>query len=85
MAGRTVSASQRCRNWSRMRRLVYAAGSPLIPILRLWRLLRGGAAWQLVPWLLLGLAASATGELAAYLAGPGAAKTFAASIETRSR
>jgi hypothetical protein len=37
LAGRVV-ATTRIRRWSTLRRLVYFAGSPLIPLVQLWRL-----------------------------------------------
>jgi hypothetical protein len=76
--GRLVAA-QRRRHWALTRRLGYAAGAPLIPLVRLSRIvgdaLRRGpdhAQWQLLPWVVLALVASATGEMIGYLFGGGA-------------
>jgi hypothetical protein len=59
--------------------LVFAAGSPILPFLRTWRLrasLRQHASpsrpW-LVPLLFVLLVVDALGELAGYISGPGAA------------
>jgi hypothetical protein len=71
-------AGQRSRRWPWRRRLLFAGGSPLIPAVRLRRVLRqvrrtGHA--ELLPGLLaplaLVLAASALGELVGYVSGPG--------------
>jgi hypothetical protein len=75
--GRLFAASRR-QEWSVARRLLYAAGAPLIPILRAWRARRdqsrvGAAARR--PGLLIVtfalLVADASGELVGYLAGAG--------------
>jgi hypothetical protein len=78
-AGR-VFAAVRSHAWPLWRRVVYACGSPLIPLVRLrWVLdqLRAREKRALprgvLPALLAGLAASAAGELAGYALGPGAA------------
>jgi hypothetical protein len=71
-------AGQRARRWPWRRRLLFAGGSPLIPAVRLRRILRqvrrSGHA-DLLPGLLpplaLVLVASALGELVGYVAGPG--------------
>lgn len=79
--GRLVAA-QRCQRWSIGRRIAYALGSPLIPFVRLRRIvtdsLRRGtnAPWIGLPLLALGLAASAAGEATAFLLGPGAPARF---------
>jgi hypothetical protein len=64
--------------WRRLRRLVYALGSPLIPLMRMPRVLRDARrAGRLTPLLppacLLGLVCIAAGEMAGYAAGAGAA------------
>ena len=72
-------AGQRARRWSRARRLAYAGASPLIPFVRMSRILpavrrssrRHGLLPRVLPPLLLGLAVSAAGELLGYAAGPG--------------
>ncbi|MEP6506891.1 MAG: hypothetical protein ABJC63_01595 [Gemmatimonadales bacterium] len=69
-------AGQRSAFWSLARRLVYVAASPIIPLVRLRRIValvvqrgQGPAALPGFPALLLGLAASATGEMFGYLFG----------------
>jgi len=72
-------AAQRARRWSRGRRLAYAGAAPLIPVVRLSRILpavrrssrRYGLLPRVLPPLLLGLAVAAAGELLGYAAGPG--------------
>jgi hypothetical protein len=73
--GRLV-AGERALRWSTARRAIYAIGSPLIPFLRLARMLAAarrlgqptpGASELLA--LALGLTASATGELVGYVLG----------------
>lgn len=79
--GRLVAA-QRCQRWSVFRRLAYALGSPLIPLVRLQRIVRDSmrrrtnAPWVALPLLVLGLVASALGEATAFLVGPGAPTRF---------
>lgn len=73
-------AAGRCRGWPLPRRLLYAAATPLIPPLRLWRILRElarperrslrmatGSLWL----VLLGLAADGLGQLVGAALGPG--------------
>jgi hypothetical protein len=79
----------RAQGFPRWRRAVYAAGSPLIPAVRMPRVLRdvrrSGRRAELLPailpTLLLGLVLSALGELAGYLAGPGASAERLSRIE----
>lgn len=71
-------AGLRARRWPWRRRLLFAGGSPLIPAVRLRRIVRqvrrSGRA-ELLPGLLAPLAvvlvASALGELVGYVSGPG--------------
>lgn len=78
-------AARRSRKWSRALRALYIGGSPLIPAVRLRRILkdvrRAGLERMLLPRvlpaLLLGLAVSAVGELCGYVAGPGDARRLA--------
>jgi diadenosine tetraphosphatase ApaH/serine/threonine PP2A family protein phosphatase len=82
-------AGHRVRAWNRSRRLMYIVGSPLIPLVRLRRILRvvGRAdscrvpLGRLAPVLLLLLSIDAAGELVGYLTGPGSAGAVLASIE----
>jgi hypothetical protein len=80
--GRRVAAKRR-RRWSVARRLAYAAGAPLIPFVRLARIVADGtrrnpahAEWRWLPLLLLALAVSAAGEMVGYLFGPGPPSRF---------
>lgn len=65
--------------WSWRRRLIYAAGSPLIPLLRGGRVLRQirrrrlprGLVLRMLPSMLLGLVSAAAGELTGYVFGKG--------------
>jgi hypothetical protein len=69
----------RLRNWNVLRRLVWVAGSPLHPLVRLSRSLphlrradaRGGA--RLFILLALGLLANSVGQMIGYALGPGQA------------
>ena len=68
-------ARMRRRGWSTARRLLYVAGAPLIPAVRLVRILadlrRDGRlheVWRALPVLLAGLTLSATGECLGYAA-----------------
>ncbi|HET9061985.1 MAG TPA: hypothetical protein VFO62_01745, partial [Candidatus Binatia bacterium] len=74
--GRRFAAVRRL-GWSLVRRLGYAAGAPLIPVVRLARILgerttatRTGSGWPAeLAALVLGLVVSAAGEMVGYLAG----------------
>jgi hypothetical protein len=87
-AGRFFAAA-RARPWGRARRLAYAAGSPLIPFLRVRRILArvrssprtSGLAPRILPVLAASLAVSALGELFGYAFGPGRAATHCHEIE----
>ena len=77
------SAAQRRRRWGRDKRLVYGSAAPLVPFIRLARLVRDGITgmrphvpWSLLPVAMLGLTASAAGEAVGYLAGPGTPSRF---------
>jgi hypothetical protein len=79
-AGR-VFAAIRAHGWSPLKRMVYAAGSPLIPGVRLRYVLRqiarrgqlAALPASVYPLLVLGLATSALGEMAGYSLGLGGA------------
>lgn len=87
--GGRLFAGHRVRVWKWWRRLIYVVGSPLIPFVRLRRILgvarRSGTCrlprWRLIPVLLPLLIIDAFGELVGYLVGPGDAGTVLASIE----
>jgi hypothetical protein len=73
-----LTANSRMEPWPWARRLLYAVGSPLIPAVLLSRLAGGVAAARrahsvplaVYPALVLGVVASAIGELVGYLGGP---------------
>jgi hypothetical protein len=75
-AGR-VFAATRARGWNWVRRLLFTAGSPLIPVIRFRRILReirrAGLHGRLLPGLLptlaVSLLVSAAGEMIGYAAG----------------
>jgi hypothetical protein len=77
-AGR-VFAATRSRGWSWRQRLLFTAGSPLIPLIRIRRILRhirrGELQQRLLPGILpalvLSLLVSAAGEMIGYATGPG--------------
>jgi GT2 family glycosyltransferase len=87
-SGRVFAAS-RARPWNPGRRALYALASPLIPFVRLWRIVeqtRESGSWEKVPrgvlpMLLLGLFVSALGEFVGYVAGPGEARPKLAEFE----
>jgi hypothetical protein len=75
--GGLLTATSRMERWSWGRRLLYAAGSPLIPVVVLGRVAGGtraarrahGLRWSVYPAMLLGAVVSAFGELVGYLGG----------------
>ncbi len=84
-------AGTRVVDWGWLRRLLYTLGSPLIPLIRAWRL-RGafgrsdfddGAAapWQSWGPLRWALALDAAGQMISHRFGPGAEEVEAASYE----
>lgn len=86
-AGRVYGAGRaRDERWTRARRLAYAGGAPLIPLVRLARLHRArrGASWPLlVPALLYVLACDAAGQAAGYLGGEGRSRATLVGAEQR--
>ncbi|HJR41193.1 MAG TPA: glycosyltransferase [Gemmatimonadaceae bacterium] len=88
LAGRAF-ADTRAADWSVVRRLVFAAASPLIPAVRLWRILhearRAGQRWsfllRVLPTLAVGLVLDAAGQLMGYAAGAGGAHQKLAGYE----
>jgi hypothetical protein len=77
-AGRLYGAL-RSAEWALTRRTVYIAGSPLIPAVRLWKIVRGASRstrgraviLRVVPALVPMLVSNAAGEVSGYLFGPG--------------
>lgn len=77
--GGRAFATNRARdgNWACPRRLLFACGSPLIPLVRLWRIVRSvsrpGRPWTsallVLPQLLLGLTVDGAGQMLGYLFG----------------
>jgi hypothetical protein len=66
------------QNWPVWRRLVYIAGSPLIPLIRLYRVLqtirqvgKGALLPRVIPAILAGLLPHALGETVGYMVGQG--------------
>ena len=78
LAGRLFGGA-RAATWSRRRRLFYAAASPLIPAVRLWRTARAyarpgrslGRLLRTSPALVAGLLLDGAGQCLGYLLGPG--------------
>jgi len=60
-----VFAATRAERWPWWRRALFAGGSPLIPLVRLWRLRCAS------PAMVIGLAVDGLGQLAGYAAGAG--------------
>ena len=74
-SGRVFAATW-SKTWSLPRRLVYTAGSPLIPLIRLWRIMRdilrrqsAAFALRLLPILIAGLIFNGFGQMAGYATG----------------
>lgn len=74
-----VFANSRSRRWSALRRLGYCLGSPLVPFIRLARILprakRAGLnarlLWGIMPTLLLGVLVNTAGEVMGYATSGG--------------
>jgi hypothetical protein len=87
-SGRVLAAT-RVREWSTARRLLYCAGAPIIPLVRLRRIIRelrrpgrpSRLLPRLLPALVLWLGASAIGELLGYAFGVGDAVEQASWLE----
>jgi len=85
MMGRMFAAS-RCQSWPKTKRISFALGSLLIPLVRFYRIARNYSGSlgllkskpQVYPILFAGLFMSALGEMAGYISGPGDSlqKTF---------
>jgi hypothetical protein len=69
-------AAVRARGWACSQRLLYAGAAPLIPAVRIWRMIRyrRNLELRMVPALILGLAVSALGEMMGYAFGSGSAR-----------
>ena len=87
-SGRVFAAS-RAASWTTGRRAAYAIAAPLIPFIRMNRIVKqthDSGSWNSVPrgvlpMLLIGLWASAMGELMGYAAGHGGARPKLAEFE----
>ena len=74
-----VFGSARVFGWPNWKRLVFTAASPLIPIVRFWKIVSlpagsrqiVGGFLKVIPVLIAGLSFSAFGEMAGYAFGPG--------------
>ena len=82
-------AATRARSWSLVKRMFYAGGSPLIPFIRIPRVMMA-LSQSTIPWtqwlfvlppLVLGLVVGALGELVGYLCGGGRATEELAKME----
>jgi hypothetical protein len=82
-------AATRTYQWSLLRRMIYAGGAPLIPLVRLPRVIRDiqqstrrhELLPRILPPLIAGLSVSALGEIAGYLFGAGDAPKRLAKME----
>ena len=87
--GGRMFAAARARRWPMVRRLVYSAAAPLIPVVRFRRILAQARGQRrsatlpgrAIPVLLLLLLCDAAGELAGYLLGAGAEAERASEFE----
>jgi hypothetical protein len=90
LAGR-LFASARVRGWPLLKRVIYAGGSPLLPLVRLRRILRdvrrmglpASLFARVLPVLMLGLGMNALGELTGYLFGAGRVNEQIRPLEVR--
>lgn len=82
-------AITRAKRWSLLRRLFYIGGTPLIPMVRLWRILRQLRQSKnqhhllpsILPALIFGLVANAAGEMTGHLLGAGNVKERMCDLE----
>jgi hypothetical protein len=88
-SGRQFAASRVCE-WSLAKRLGYAVGSPLIPLVRLFRTVRFGvrlpnrpARVAIASTLTVGLLVDAIGQFLGYIAGSGSSPQFLTEFEYR--
>ncbi|MCS7047741.1 MAG: glycosyltransferase [Verrucomicrobiae bacterium] len=72
--GGRVFAAARASRWDWRRRAMFVVGSPLIPVVRMWRLwsaVRRVGRWSALPALAVGLTADGVGQCCGYLLGAG--------------
>lgn len=80
-------AAARCRQWSLAKRALYVVASPLIPVVRLAKLVREMTIhgrrlpWRVLPLLVAGLVVDGCGELVGYLCGAGDAMATLTDME----
>jgi hypothetical protein len=89
--GGRVFATTRAQNsrWGWRRRLFFSCGSPLIPLVRLWRIVREmsrpgrhlRSVLRVLPHVFLGLVADATGQMLGYVLDAGNTKTKLTGLE----
>jgi hypothetical protein len=89
--GGRIFATTRAQSnrWGWRRRLLFSCGSPLIPAVRLWRIVREmsrpGRHWRFVlrvlPHVCSGLVADATGQMLGYVLGAGNTKAKLTGLE----
>jgi GT2 family glycosyltransferase len=88
--GRLFAATRaETSHWSALRRLLYAGAAPLIPLVRLWRILPALRRLRrherlpsgVFPTLLLGLVLDGAGQLLGYLLGAGTARQRVSHLE----
>jgi hypothetical protein len=92
--GGRLFGGSRSAGWSWVKSFGYACAFPLVPVIRLRRILahlntptlRKEARFRAaLPWIVAGLTAHAVGEAIGYLAGPGEAMRAYMSFETERR
>lgn len=82
-------AGSRVRNWSRFMSFIYFCGSPMIPLLRLYRITRElqrpgrprHLLIRMLPFLILFLVCDGLGEMVGYAFGPGKAEELMTKME----
>ena len=84
--GGRLFAASRSRGWPTLRRFIYAVASPLIPFVRMRRILRdlhraGQLQLRSLPLLAIALTSDAVGEMIGYLSGSGNAMARLTAME----
>lgn len=86
--GGRLFAANRARGWSFAKRLLYTLASPLIPLVRSWRLARtlvnsgrSGLLLRVLPTLMVLLAFDGLGEMVGYASGSGSCMQWLTDIE----
>jgi hypothetical protein len=82
-------AGMRCAEWPALKRLLYTLGAPLIPLVRLRRIValiirspgRRGLLPRILPVLAGAVAIAGLGEMVGYAAGPGSSSSILGGIE----